>query len=52
MEGEKQEGQKDKFRERRAMLLVNHAFACVTPAMLLIFVVSTGSEKQSPCFAG
>ena len=31
------------------MLLVNHAFARVTPA---IFVVLTGSDEQSPCLLG
>ena len=36
----------------RTMPLVSHAFAGVTPAIFVIFVVFTGSEQQSPCSTG
>ena len=31
----------------QTLLLVNHAFACMTPAIFVIFVVFTGSEEHS-----
>ena len=39
-------------REQESMLLVDHAFARVTQAIFVIFVVFTGSEQQSPCLLG
>ena len=39
-------------REQETMPLVNHAFARMTPAIFVIFVVLTGSEQESPCFTG
>ena len=41
-------GALDSFREQKAILLVNHAFA----RHLHHFVAFAGSEQQSPCFAG
>ena len=40
------------IREQKTMPLVNHAFASVTPAIFVIFVVFTGSEQQNPCLTG
>ena len=37
-----------RFVASQAMLLLNHAFAHVTPAIFVIFVIFTGSEQQSP----
>ena len=34
------------------MFLANHAFARVTPAIFVIFVVFTGFEQQTFCFTG
>ena len=31
------------------MCLENHAFACGTPTIFVIFIVFTESEQQSPC---
>ena len=36
----------------KTMPVINHAFARVTPAIFVIFIVFTGSEKQSPYFTG
>ena len=34
----------------KTMPLADHAFARVTPAIFVIFIVFMGSEQQSPCF--